>query len=432
MSIDPIVRRLQETPQRKRLWYGVAVVGVVAVVIFALNAVYGFVGGASSTTGSERTVTVARGTVQSAVTASGNVSVARSAAANFSTSGTVTSVKVEVGDVVTAGQQLATLDSAAAEADLETAKANLAQAEATLASAKGGASAEQQASNASSLHQAQAQVTTAKQQLEADQKALATAQQQLADSKKLDCPPTSSSSAASSSSSPSSSASSQSNASSRRPLRQRLGRRARAARVLRAPLAYRVVDRARLRERRKRIGWLRAAAPRPRRRRRRDESDPGHDQDERTCRRLRGGRRPDGDHRPGSGGHHDHGRGRGGEHDRDDGQASAVTSTGAALNGTVTPAGLDTNYHFRYGSSPTDLGSSTPSKAAGSGSTAVPVTAAITGLTPGRSYWFRVVATNSSGTTNGALSLFTTAEATLATTGVASPVASTSATLKGR
>ena len=101
------------------------------------------------------------------------------------------------------------------------------------------------------------------------------------------------------------------------------------------------------------------------------------------------------------------------------------------MNGTVTPAGLDTNYHFRYGSSPTDLGSSTPSKAAGSGSTAVPVTAAIAGLTPGRNYWFRVVATNSSGTTNGALSLFTTAEATLATTGVASPVASTSATLRG-
>ena len=256
MSIDPIVRRLQETPRRKRLWYGVAVVGVVAVVIFALNAVYGFVGGASSTTGSQRTVTVARGTVQSSVTASGNVSVARSAAANFSTSGTVTSVKVKVGDVVTAGQQLATLDSAAAEANLETAKANLAQAEATLASAQGGATAEQQASNASSLHQAQVQVTTAKQQLEADQKALATAQQQLADSKKLDCPPTSSSSAASSSSSPSSSASSQSNASSTQSSQtgglgsDELERLEPFGRLH----AYRVVDRARLRERRKRIG----------------------------------------------------------------------------------------------------------------------------------------------------------------------------------
>ena len=201
MSIDPIVRRLGETPRRRRCGTAIALVGVVAVVIFALDAVYGFVGGASSSTGSQRTVTVARGTVQSSVTASGNVSVARSAAANFSTSGTVTSVKVKVGDLVTVGQRLATLDSAAAEANLETAKANLAQAEATLASAQGGATAEQQASNASSLHQAQVQVTTAEQQLEADKKALATAQQQLADSKKLNCPPTSSSSSAASASS---------------------------------------------------------------------------------------------------------------------------------------------------------------------------------------------------------------------------------------
>ena len=117
------------------MWYGIALAGVAAAVIFALNAVYGFVGGASSTTGSQRTVTVARGTVQSSVTASGNVDVARSATANFSTSGTVTSVKVKVGDVVKVGQTLATLDSSSAEADLETAKANLAQAKATLASA---------------------------------------------------------------------------------------------------------------------------------------------------------------------------------------------------------------------------------------------------------------------------------------------------------
>src|SRR5262249_21966133 len=145
VSIDPIVRRLQDTPQRKRVWFGIAAAGVIAVVVFALNAVYGFVGGASSTTGSLRTVTVARGAVQSSVTASGNVGVGRSAQANFSTSGTVTSVAVKVGDVVKAGEKLATLDSAAAEANLETAKANLAQAEATLASARSGPTAEQEA-----------------------------------------------------------------------------------------------------------------------------------------------------------------------------------------------------------------------------------------------------------------------------------------------
>ena len=43
VSIDPIVRRLGETPRRRKVWYGIALIGVAAVVIFALNAVYGFV-----------------------------------------------------------------------------------------------------------------------------------------------------------------------------------------------------------------------------------------------------------------------------------------------------------------------------------------------------------------------------------------------------
>ena len=62
-----MARRLKEMPRRRRVWYGIVLVGVVAVVIFALDAVYGFVGGASSSTGAQRTVTVARGTVQSSV-----------------------------------------------------------------------------------------------------------------------------------------------------------------------------------------------------------------------------------------------------------------------------------------------------------------------------------------------------------------------------
>ena len=113
------------------------------------------------------------------------------------------------------------------------------------------------------------------------------------------------------------------------------------------------------------------------------------------------------------------------------GQAGAVGATTATLNGTVTPAGLATTVHFAYGTSSTSLSSSTPAVDIGSGSSAVPVTAALKALTPNRNYWFQVVATNSSGTTKGALGLFTTAEANLATTGQASPVASTSATLNG-
>ena len=107
------------------------------------------------------------------------------------------------------------------------------------------------------------------------------------------------------------------------------------------------------------------------------------------------------------------------------GQATSVGATTAILNGTVNPGGVDTSVHFEYGTSSTSLSSTTLRSPCGSGSSDVPVTAALKGLKPSQSYWFRVVATNSSGTTNGALSLFTTGEATLATTGQASPVAST-------
>ena len=112
-------------------------------------------------------------------------------------------------------------------------------------------------------------------------------------------------------------------------------------------------------------------------------------------------------------------------------QASPVGSTSATLNGTVSPGGLKTSYYFEYGTSATSLGSKTPTADAGSGSTDVPVSSALSGLSPASSYWFRIVATNSSGTTDGALGLFTTGVATLATTGQASPVGSTSATLNG-
>ena len=72
------------------------------------------------------------------------------------------------------------------------------------------------------------------------------------------------------------------------------------------------------------------------------------------------------------------------------------------------PGGLDTSYYFEYGTSATSLGSKTPKTDAGSGSSTIPVTAALKGLKPSQNYWFRLVATNSSGTKQGALGLFTT------------------------
>jgi hypothetical protein len=82
--------------------------------------------------------------------------------------------------------------------------------------------------------------------------------------------------------------------------------------------------------------------------------------------------------------------------------ATGVTSTKATLNGRIDPNGLSTSYRFEYGS--TDkYGASAPAEPAGigSGNGAVEVSQALSGLTSGVDYHFRVVATNSAGTTYG-------------------------------
>ncbi len=89
------------------------------------------------------------------------------------------------------------------------------------------------------------------------------------------------------------------------------------------------------------------------------------------------------------------------------GSASSVTSSSATLNGTVNPQGQSTEYYFEYGTS-VSYGSKTPGKSAGSGTGDVSVSAEITGLTPGTTYHFRLVAKNSVGTSYGENKNFTT------------------------
>ncbi|MEV0267242.1 biotin/lipoyl-binding protein [Hamadaea sp. NPDC050747] len=93
-------------------------------------------GGGSTGTSTARTGTVAQGTVTASVTASGTVASATTMNHNFVTSGTVTSIKVAVGDKVTKGQVLATVDGTETAATLATAKANLTDAKEALADAK--------------------------------------------------------------------------------------------------------------------------------------------------------------------------------------------------------------------------------------------------------------------------------------------------------
>jgi uncharacterized delta-60 repeat protein len=86
--------------------------------------------------------------------------------------------------------------------------------------------------------------------------------------------------------------------------------------------------------------------------------------------------------------------------------ASSITSDTAIVNGAVNPKGITTNVWFEYGTT-TTYGSSTSSQAVGSGTSAVPVSANLIGLSPGTLYHYRLVAQNGVTTTYGADMTFT-------------------------
>jgi hypothetical protein len=90
------------------------------------------------------------------------------------------------------------------------------------------------------------------------------------------------------------------------------------------------------------------------------------------------------------------------------GAASSVTMSGASLAGTVDPNEAATAYVFEYGTS-LSFGSITTPDGAGSGDAAAPVSATLTDLAPTTVYYYRLVATNSAGTSFGAVASFATA-----------------------
>jgi hypothetical protein len=112
------------------------------------------------------------------------------------------------------------------------------------------------------------------------------------------------------------------------------------------------------------------------------------------------------------------------------GPVNAVGTTTATATGTVNPNGQATSWFFEYGTT-TAYGRRTATRSAGSGTSNVQVAGALTGLAPGTTYHYRLVATNRDGTTRGADGIFTTASAPVAATGPARSVTPTSATLTG-
>jgi hypothetical protein len=101
--------------------------------------------------------------------------------------------------------------------------------------------------------------------------------------------------------------------------------------------------------------------------------------------------------------------------------ATGVSQTVATLNGKVDAEGNDAECKFEYGTT-IAYGISVPcSVTPVTGSSATAVSAALSGLTAGTAYHFRVVANNTGGTTNGADATFTTLADTCATNAVLCP-----------
>jgi len=114
--------------------------------------------------------------------------------------------------------------------------------------------------------------------------------------------------------------------------------------------------------------------------------------------------------------------------------ATSIASTSATLNGTVNARGNNTTALNFTISTVSDLSSgvttvsTTPSQATGSGNTSVSAT--ITGLTTGTTYYYRVNVSNINGSNSGAILSFTPSAAPSVTTGSAS-VSGVNATLSG-
>jgi hypothetical protein len=85
--------------------------------------------------------------------------------------------------------------------------------------------------------------------------------------------------------------------------------------------------------------------------------------------------------------------------------ATRVSGSQATLEAEVNPLGLVTSVHFEYGTD-TTYGSSTPPIQTGTGTTILPESAKIEGISPDLLYHYRVVASSIGGTTYGADQIF--------------------------
>jgi len=125
-----------KAPQRflRRTWVRRALpTGVAAVLVIAGTAVTR-ANANSSPVDTYRTTTVTNGSVEQRLNVTGSVQRVNQVSQSFAVAGTVTNVAVSVGDTVTAGQALATIDTVPLRRAVTAAQASLAKAKATLES----------------------------------------------------------------------------------------------------------------------------------------------------------------------------------------------------------------------------------------------------------------------------------------------------------
>ncbi len=87
--------------------------------------------------------------------------------------------------------------------------------------------------------------------------------------------------------------------------------------------------------------------------------------------------------------------------------ATQITTNGARLEGSYNPQGVSTTFHYEYGTTDS-YGQSTPESAAVSDSSDHSAIRALSGLTSGTTYHFRLIATSSDGVSRSADHTFTT------------------------
>ncbi len=109
--------------------------------------------------------------------------------------------------------------------------------------------------------------------------------------------------------------------------------------------------------------------------------------------------------------------------------ATSVGETTSTLNGIVNPKGAEAKYYFEYGTEKEKYTKKTTERSAGSGTASVEETEEVTNLLRNTTYYFRIVATNVNGTTDGTERELTTLSSVI--TGSATGVTATEAIMQG-